>query len=108
MRLWAFAMVIELLLQCAAKPEALREIPFQYRDGLIWVKVELVGNRPPLNFLLDSGASVSAIDLQTAQADGLHLGDRQAVEGVNGYSCGYRVTDLQGTLGGNVLPKSVL
>jgi hypothetical protein len=36
------------------------EIPFRYQDGLIWFKVELVGKKARLNFLRDSGASVSA------------------------------------------------
>jgi predicted aspartyl protease len=108
MRFWVLAMIIQLSLQGAARPEISREIPFQYRDGLIWVKVELAGSPTPLNFLLDSGASVSALDLQTAQKHGIHLGDQEPVQGVNGYSCGYRVADVRVTLEGNALPKGIL
>jgi hypothetical protein len=108
MRLLVWILAVELLLQGAALPEVQREIPFQYRDGLVWVKVELAGTTSPLNFLLDSGASVSAVDIRTAAACSLKLGDRQPVEGVTGHSVGYRVTDFQGSFGGNALPKSVL
>ena len=101
-------MAIELLLQGMAKPAVSREIPFQYRDGLIWVKVELAGTKASLNFLLDSGSSVSALDLQTARTHGVHLGDKQVIEGVNGYSSGYTVKDLPGTLGDNALPRTLL
>jgi hypothetical protein len=72
------------------------------------VKVGLTGKREQLNFLLDSGASVSAIDLQTAHAARLHLGDRQPVEGVSGQGFGYRVNDLRAIVGAIALPKSVL
>jgi hypothetical protein len=84
MRFRVFAMVIELLLQGVARPEVSHEIPFQYRDGLIWVKVELAGSPVPLNFLLDSGASVSALDFRTAQKCGVHFGDQEPVQGVSG------------------------
>jgi hypothetical protein len=39
---------------------------------------------PTLNFLLDSGAGISAIDLQTARRLGVPLGNRHMVQGVNG------------------------
>jgi hypothetical protein len=108
MRLLVFAAVVELLLPMSARSELPREIPFRYQDGLIWLKVELAGNKEQMNFLLDSGASVSAIDLHTAQTHGVNLGDRQSVEGVSGQGIAYRVNDFQAMAGGIVLPKSVL
>jgi hypothetical protein len=108
MRLLVFAAVVELLLPVSARSELFREIPFWYQDGLIWLKVELAGKKERLNFLLDSGASVSAIDLHTAQTNGINLGDRQSVEGVSGQGIAYRVNDFQATAGGIVLPKSIL
>jgi hypothetical protein len=108
MRLLVFAAVAELLLPFLARADLPREIPFQYRDGLIWVKVGLTGKEEPLNFLLDSGASVSAIDLQTAHTARVHLGERQSVEGVSGQGFAYHVSDLQAMLAGIALPKSVL
>ena len=108
MRLLVFAAVAELLLPLLARADLPCEIPFRYQDGLIWVKVGLTGKREQLNFLLDSGASVSAIDLQTAHTARLHLGDRQPVEGVSGQGFGYRVNDLRAIVGAIALPKSVL
>jgi Aspartyl protease len=108
MRLLVFAAVVELLLPISARSELPREIPFRYQDGLIWLKVELAGKNERLNFLLDSGASVSAIDLQTAHTHRVKLGDRQSVEGVSGQGFAYRVNDFRAMAGGIALPKSVL
>jgi hypothetical protein len=76
--------LVTLLLPLSAKSEVEREIHFQYRGGLIWLKVLVTGKNEPLNFLLDSGAGVSAVDLQTASSIGVHLENRQTVQGVNG------------------------
>ena len=108
MRLLMLAAVAELLLLLSARAEPTSEIPFQYQDGLIWVKVGIAGKKEPRNFLLDSGASVSAIDLRTAEAYRIPLGDRLPVQGVSGPSFAYRVTDFQATVGGIPLSRSVL
>jgi len=108
MRLFVWALFAVLLPQLFAQAKVPTEIPFQYRDGLIWLKVDVAGKSEPLNFLLDSGAGVSAIDLQTARSLGVQLGNRQNVQGVNGQGFAYRVNDLQAVSGGIVLPKSVL
>jgi Aspartyl protease len=108
MRLFVFAAVVELLLPISARSELPCEIPFRYQDGLIWLKVELAGEKEQMNFLLDSGASVSAIDLHTAHTHRVNLGDRQSVEGVSGQGIAYRVNDFQAMAGGIALPKSVL
>src|SRR5215471_12479512 len=100
--------LLALLLLLSAKSEAQREIHSQYRGGLIWLKVSVSGKSEPLNFLLDSGAGISAIDLQKARSLGVPLGNRQIVQGVNGQGSAYRVNDLQAVCGGIALPKSVL
>ena len=100
--------LVALLLPLSGKAEAQREIHCQYRGGLIWLKVDVTGKSESLNFLLDSGAGVSAIDLQTARNLGLHLGNQQVVQGVNGRGLAYRVNDLRAVCGGIALPKSVL
>jgi hypothetical protein len=102
------ATIAGLLLAFSAQSEPLHKIPFRFQEGLIWVKVRLAGTKEPLNYLLDSGASVTAIDLQTAQACRIRLGDPQSVEGVSGSSVAFNVNDFQGTAGGIPLPKSVL
>ncbi len=108
MRLFVWVLFGVLLPQFSAQAKGSGEIPFQYRDGLIWLKVDVAGKSEPLNFLLDSGAGVSAIDLQTARSLGVQLGNRQNVQGVNGQGFAYRVNDLQAVSCGIVLPKSVL
>jgi hypothetical protein len=102
------ALFAALLLPFSARSEAQREVQAQYRDGLIWLKVDVAGKSEPLSFLLDSGAGISAIDLQTAHRLGLHLGNQQAVQGVNGQCFAFRVNDLQAVCGDIVLPKSVV
>src|SRR3984893_17070029 len=108
MRSLVCALLATLLLPLSAQSEAQREIHSHYHGGLIWLKVNVTGKSEPLNFLLDSGAGISAIDLQTARSLGVHLGNRQTVKGVNGQGFAYRVNDLQAVSGGIVLPKSVL
>jgi hypothetical protein len=53
----------------------------------------VAGKSEPLNFLLDSGAGASAIDLQTTRSLGVQLGNRQNVQGVSGKSFAYRMND---------------
>jgi hypothetical protein len=100
--------LVALSLPLSAKSGVQREIHFQYHDGLVWLKVDVTGKTKALNFLLDSGAGISAIDLQTARSLGVHLGNRQIVQGVNGQGFAYPVNDLQAVCGGIALPKSVL
>jgi hypothetical protein len=108
MRLLAVTVLLEFLFQSTALPAIQSEIPFQYRDGLIWLKVEVHGKTGSLNFLLDSGSSVSAVDIRTAKSCRLELGDMQAVEGIRGHAIGYRITDFQCSVAGNAVPTSVL
>jgi Aspartyl protease len=67
---------------------------------LIWLKVNIAGKSKPLNFLLDSGAGISAIDLRTARTLGVLLGSRQTVLGVNGQGFAFQVSDLHAVCAG--------
>ncbi|HEV2393189.1 MAG TPA: aspartyl protease family protein [Verrucomicrobiae bacterium] len=58
------------------------EFPFEFREGLLWVKVQVPESGRVLNFLLDSGAEASVVNLQTAKELGLPLGQRAEVRGV--------------------------
>jgi hypothetical protein len=107
-RFFLCTLLAALLLPLFARSEVLGEIHSQYRNGLIWLKVDVTGKSEPLNFLLDSGAGISAIDLRTARRLEIHLGNQQIVEGVNGQGFAYRVNDLQAVCGGIALPKSVV
>ena len=108
MRFFLCTLLAALLLPLSARSEVLEEIHFQYRDGLIWLKVNIAGKSKPLNFLLDSGAGISAIDLRTARTLGVHLGNRQIVLGVNGQGFAFQVSDLHAVCAGVDLPKTVL
>ena len=108
MRFFLCTLLAALLLPIVARSEILGEIHCEYRDGLIWLKVEVSRKSEPLNFLLDSGAGISAIDLRTARRLGIHLGNQQIVQGVNGQGFAYRVNDLEAVCGGIALPKSVV
>jgi hypothetical protein len=108
MRFLVFVLVAELLLPLAAQSETLSEIPFQFRDGLIWLKVELAGKKGQLNFLLDSGAGASVFDLVRARALGLGIGNPETVQGVSGYAQAYRMNDFQARCGSITIPKSLL
>ena len=108
MRFFAHVAVLALFLAVSAHSETLNEIRFQYQDGLIWLKAEVPAKTKSLNFLLDSGAGVSVIDLDRARALGMRIGNPETVQGVNGRAVAYRVDDFQANSGGVPLPKSVL
>ncbi len=58
------------------------EFPFEFREGLLWVKVQVPECQSVLNFLLDTGAEASVVNLDTAKELGLALGQRAEVRGV--------------------------
>jgi hypothetical protein len=96
------------LVQAQADSSSLIEVPFQYRAGLIRVRVSVPQSAKPLNFLLDSGAGVSVINLPTAQRLGLKVGERVSVRGVHSSTSGYWPTRLPARLGGAALPREYL
>jgi hypothetical protein len=108
MRFSGHVAVLALSLAVSAHSETPNEIRFQYQDGLIWLKVEVPAKNESLNFLLDSGAGVSVVDLDQARALGMRVGNPELVQGVSGRAVAYRVDDFQANSGGVVLPKSVL
>jgi hypothetical protein len=55
-----------LLLVQPAGTALAQEFPFHFREGLIWVQVDVPQSHEPLNFLLDTGAGVSVLNLRTA------------------------------------------
>ena len=108
MRLFAYVAVLTLLTAVSARSEAPQEIDFRSQDGLIWLKAEVPAKTKSLNFLLDSGAGVSVVDLNQARALGMRVGNPELVQGVSGRAVAYRVDDFQANSGGVALPKSVL
>jgi len=88
--------------------ETLGEIPFQYRDGFLWLKVHVAGQPKPLNFLLDSGASSSVLNIQTARRLNTRLGSRQSVHGVHSQTLAYWISGFKAEAAGITLPESLL
>jgi predicted aspartyl protease len=72
-----------------AAPAITGEIPFQYREGMLWLKVNCSQSEKPLNFLLDTGAGMSVINLDSAKRIGLKLGRKVTVNGVGKALTGY-------------------
>lgn len=83
-------------------------IPFSDRDDLLWLKVAVPGRSEPLHFLLDSGASATVLDLQTARALGMPLGNPITVRGVHSRATAYRWNDFSGRVGGLALSREVI
>ncbi len=107
-RLFAVVVFAAALLRLQAAPNTLAEFPFQFHEGLLWVEVTTPQSAKPLNFLLDTGAEVSAINLSTARRLGLKLADRVRVRGVNASLTGYWPQNLSATVGDVGLPTEYL
>lgn len=92
--------------ETAATPPA--EFPFEYREGLLWVQVRVADRQEPLHFLLDSGAEVSVINLDTAKHLGLSVAPKVKVRGVHTSMTGYWPQTLSANASGIALPASFL
>lgn len=80
-------MVVALALPCAEGATSSRSsvatIPFEYHDGLLWLRVTAPGSNRPMEFLIDTGAASSVVDRQTAQRIGWPLREAVSVRGVD-------------------------
>lgn len=84
------------------------EFPFEYREGLLWIKVAIPQSEQPLNFLVDTGAGVSVINLNTAKRIGLKLGQQVTVRGVDTMLTGYWQQQMSAKVGDVRLPREYL
>lgn len=75
---------------------------------MIWLEVRVAGRSTPLDFLLDSGAGQSVIDLAAARRLGLKLGQREAVQGVEGRCTACRVDGFSATVASIQMPEALL
>jgi hypothetical protein len=85
-----------------------KEFPFEFRDGLIWVQVQFRQSATPQEFLLDSGAGLSVIDLATMRRLGSLGGRRTVVRGVGTITTGYWPQHLSARDDGLPLPDCFL
>jgi hypothetical protein len=105
----AFKLVLAVIaLSVSGQVCAATSVPIAYCDGMVWLKLEVPGRQAPLNFLLDSGAGSSVVDLATARQLGLELGPAQTVQGVHTRSVGYRVNSFPGKLAGFPVAERML
>jgi aspartyl protease len=88
----------------AGQSRSLQEFPFEYREGLLWLKASISQSSQPLNFLLDTGAGASVINLSTAKRLGFKLGPKLAVRGVKANLTGYRLGRFSAAAGDVSLP----
>lgn len=102
----AFAFMVLLLLCVTTR--AAQVIPFEYLDGLIWVKVKTASGEVPLNFLLDSGAGKSVLNLETANRLGIQLGASVKVQCVKNMASARRVEVFHATVSGVSIPQNPL
>src|ERR1700757_4164203 len=108
MRFLLFALMAQFVLLHPTHSEVSAVIPFEYRDGFIWIKVNAHSRKEPLNFILDSGASVSVLDLAQARSLGVPLGKPETVQGVNGQALAYEADNFRGNCCGVTLSTSLL
>jgi hypothetical protein len=84
------------------------EIPFEFREGLLWIKACVAQSPEPLNLLIDTGAGVSVINRATADRLKLKRGSPIAVRGVETTFCGYRLKGISVSAGSVALPKDYI
>jgi hypothetical protein len=94
--------------RAADRPAVSEEVPFQFRDGFIWIEVTVPDSRERLNFLLDSGAQVSVINTATAQRLGVKHGRPVTVAGVGTTTTGFWPQAVDVRAGGVQLPRNYL
>lgn len=107
-RLCAVIVFVIALLRVNAAPTTLAEFPFEFREGFLWVEVIVRQSKEPLNFLVDTGAGVSVINLSTAKRIGLKLGQEVMVHGVQTMMTGYWQERMSAKVGDVKLPRDYL
>lgn len=82
------------------------DIPIESRDGLVWTKVQICARS--YNFVVDTGAAVSVVALETASACQMKLGSSLNVAGVGSAARGYHLPSFQGSIKGLPLARSTI
>lgn len=105
---WAITTLAIALLNARAAQDIPAEIPFAFREGLLWVNVTMPESTQPLNFLLDTGAGASVINRGTADRLALHLGSEVKVRGVETTLSGYWLKGVSAAAGTASLPTEYI
>jgi hypothetical protein len=96
------------VLIASASAGILSESRLSLRGGLQWVEVRAGDSSKPLNFVVDTGAAVSVLDLRAAEMLGVRLGRAEWVNGVNSRQQARRVAGFSATVANVPLPSSML
>ncbi len=107
-RLYVLMILVLALFRVHATLPTLAEFPFEFREGFLWIKVNVLPSKEPLSFLLDTGAGVSVVNLSTAKRIGLKLGRKVSVHGVQSMLTGYWQERISARVGEVELPRSYL
>ena len=110
MRFWFYAFLVIIIRLAQAEPvaSAISELPIQFREGLLWMEVNIPQNEESLHFLVDSGASVSVVSHDTARRLGLKLGPKVSVAGVAKTMTGHWPVKMSAKAGHVALPNDFL
>lgn len=88
--------------------EDCRDLELEQCDGFLWVKVSSVGHEKALNFVVDTGAASSVVDLETAKTLNLKLSGQILVHGIHSKSIAQRIKGFAAFAGKTPLPCSPL
>lgn len=88
--------------------EAADDLPFRYEHHLIWIKVNVAGHGEPLDFLFDTGAGTTVLNIDTAEKLGLKPGNTEVVRGVDSRSTAKWVNEFDAQVCGMPLERSLL
>jgi len=99
---------IGFLASLQAGAGTLAEIPLQPRDGFLWLKVHVAGHGDPLNFILDSGAASSVLDINVAKQLKVKLGRFVSVQGVFSQTTGRRIAKFSAQTAGLTVPERII
>ena len=106
-QLCAIAILALALPKGHAAQDRSAEIPFEYREGLIWIHAT-IANATNLNFLVDTGAGASVINRSTAERLGLKPGVTVNVRAVSATLTGYKVRGVSARAGDVPLPADYI
>lgn len=105
--IWTFA-AVGLFASPQLRAGVIAEIPMEYSGGYLWLKIQPAGQREAFNFILDSGAASSVLDLSAARRLNLRLGSQVPVQGVHSRTTARRIERFNAQVGSIALPKSLL
>ncbi|RYD75538.1 MAG: hypothetical protein EOP84_18150, partial [Verrucomicrobiaceae bacterium] len=100
-----FVVLFSLVVCINSHANAATIVPFGFRDGLVWLKVSVPGRSEQLNFLLDSGAGSSVLDIAAARRLGVELGAAARVQGVNGGVAARQIDRFTAFVAGIQVPR---